>query len=81
MLSQTCVANTDADSRVPLDWLTTMLTEADRGAHLVLGTVLPTEDLGPIFITSRAGRRPAEVVAWPGPRAIATWSRGPVSRL
>jgi glycosyltransferase involved in cell wall biosynthesis len=38
------LANTDADSRVPVDWLTTMLGEARRGAHLVLGTVLP--DIG-----------------------------------
>ncbi len=38
------LANTDADSRVPVDWLSRMLDEARRGAHLVLGTVRP--DIG-----------------------------------
>ena len=33
------IANTDADSRVPVDWLTSMLDLAEHGAHLVLGTV------------------------------------------
>jgi glycosyltransferase involved in cell wall biosynthesis len=45
------LANTDADSRVPVDWLTTMLDEAARGAHLVLGTVLP--DIGLDATTER----------------------------
>jgi len=40
-LSSVWLANTDADSQVPADWLTHMLDEADRGAHLVLGTVIP----------------------------------------
>jgi len=35
------LANTDADSTVPPHWLTAMVAEADRGADLVLGTVLP----------------------------------------
>lgn len=35
------LANTDADSLVPANWLTGMLDEAARGAHLVLGTVTP----------------------------------------
>lgn len=35
------LASTDADSRVPPDWLTVMAGEARRGADLVLGTVLP----------------------------------------
>jgi glycosyltransferase involved in cell wall biosynthesis len=35
------LANTDADSIVPPDWLSTQLECADRGADLVLGTVLP----------------------------------------
>ncbi len=35
------LAGTDADSEVPADWLTHMVAEACRGAHLVLGTVLP----------------------------------------
>jgi glycosyltransferase involved in cell wall biosynthesis len=37
------LANTDADSTAPRDWLSTMLTQADGGADLVLGTVI----LGP----------------------------------
>lgn len=41
------LANTDADSQVPISWLTGMLAEARLGAHLVLGTVLPGRDLGP----------------------------------
>jgi hypothetical protein len=39
--SELWLANTDADSRVPANWLSTMVKEADRGAHVVLGTVLP----------------------------------------
>ena len=41
------LANTDADSLVPADWLSYMLTESRRGADLVLGTVLPGPALGP----------------------------------
>jgi glycosyltransferase involved in cell wall biosynthesis len=41
------LANTDADSQVPLDWLTTMVAAADLGVHLVLGTALPGPDLDP----------------------------------
>ena len=41
------LANTDADSQVPANWLTGMLTEARLGAHIVLGTVLPGRDLEP----------------------------------
>lgn len=41
------LASTDADSEVPATWLTGMVAEARRGAHLVLGTVLPGRDLGP----------------------------------
>jgi glycosyltransferase involved in cell wall biosynthesis len=37
------IANTDADSRVPRDWLTTMLDFADDDVDLVLGTVLPDD--------------------------------------
>jgi glycosyltransferase involved in cell wall biosynthesis len=37
------IANTDADSRVPRDWLTKMLGFADDDADLVLGTVLPDD--------------------------------------
>jgi glycosyltransferase involved in cell wall biosynthesis len=46
------LANTDADSAVPADWLTSQLEEAGRGAHLVLGTVLP--DVGLSAATERA---------------------------
>lgn len=47
---QTWIANTDADSRVPPDWLTTHVGFAQRGFDLVLGLVRPvgrdlTEDL------------------------------------
>jgi glycosyltransferase involved in cell wall biosynthesis len=45
--SELWLANTDADSQVPPTWLTAMTAEARRGAHLVLGTVLPGRDLGP----------------------------------
>jgi hypothetical protein len=43
--SEVWLAHTDADSEVPADWLTSMVAEAQRGAHLVLGTVLPGADL------------------------------------
>ena len=46
--AQAWIANTDADSRVPHDWITGMVREADRGAHVVLGTVLPAEGLSPL---------------------------------
>jgi glycosyltransferase involved in cell wall biosynthesis len=39
------LANTDADSMVPVDWLTSMVGSANAGADLVLGTVLPDVDL------------------------------------
>ena len=35
------LANTDADSRVPADWLTQMIVHADQGVDLILGTVRP----------------------------------------
>lgn len=41
------LASTDADSQVPVSWLTGMLAEARGGAHVVLGTVLPGCDLEP----------------------------------
>ncbi|MGH3155303.1 MAG: glycosyltransferase [Streptosporangiaceae bacterium] len=44
--SELWLANTDADSQVPVNWLTGMLAEARLGAHLVLGTVIPGPDLG-----------------------------------
>ena len=39
------LANTDADCRVPADWLTRMVDEARHGAQLVLGTVRPAPGL------------------------------------
>ena len=36
------LASTDADCRVPADWLVLMLAHADAGADLVLGTVRPS---------------------------------------
>ena len=41
------LANTDADSRVPPDWLTGMIRQADQGADVILGTVLPGDGLRP----------------------------------
>jgi len=43
--SQIWLANTDADSRVPVNWISSMLGHAERGTHLVLGTVTPDDDL------------------------------------
>ncbi len=48
------LANTDADSVVPVDWLTVMVALAELGADLVLGTVVPHADLHPRL---RAGWR------------------------
>lgn len=50
--SRIWLANTDADSLVPREWLARMVTEADRGADLVLGTVRPMAGLG--FAAERA---------------------------
>jgi GT2 family glycosyltransferase len=41
------LANTDADSTVPLDWLTRMVDAANTGIQTVLGTVLPDLELRP----------------------------------
>ncbi len=54
--SELWLANTDADSQVPADWLSYMLTESRRGAHLVLGTVLPGPALGPAARAAWASR-------------------------
>ncbi len=40
-LTELWLASTDADCQVPLDWLATMVSCADAGADLVLGTVWP----------------------------------------
>jgi glycosyltransferase involved in cell wall biosynthesis len=45
--SELWLAHTDADSRVPADWLTYMAAEARDGAHLVLGTAMPGPGLCP----------------------------------
>lgn len=42
------IANTDADSQVPAEWLTSQIALADGGADVVVGTVRPDfEDLSP----------------------------------
>lgn len=41
------LANTDADSQVPRDWLVGMFEHARTGADLVLGTVTPGPGLAP----------------------------------
>jgi Glycosyl transferase family 2 len=41
------LANTDADSRVPPDWLTGMIRQANQGADVILGTVRPGDGLHP----------------------------------
>jgi hypothetical protein len=40
-LERIWIANTDADSFVPRDWLTTQLSLADRGCDVLLGSVKP----------------------------------------
>lgn len=52
---ETWLANTDADSIVPPDWLSVAVAEADRGADLLLGTVLPGPGLD--AVTELAWRR------------------------
>jgi hypothetical protein len=54
--SELWLASTDADSQVPVRWLTGMLAEARAGAHLVLGTVVPGPGLGPARRRAWAGR-------------------------
>jgi glycosyltransferase involved in cell wall biosynthesis len=46
-LADIWICNTDADSQVPINWLTHMVAAADLGAHLILGTVLPADGLSP----------------------------------
>jgi hypothetical protein len=41
------LANTDADSQVPQDWLIGMVRQANDGADVILGTVLPGDGLHP----------------------------------
>lgn len=42
------IANTDADTLVPPDWLTTQVELAESGVDLIVGTVEPAPDLDPI---------------------------------
>ena len=44
------LANTDADSAVPPDWLVEMVRLAEAGVDLVLGTVQPTDELPPALL-------------------------------
>ena len=46
------LANTDADSAVPADWLTRMVAAAGAGTELVLGTVLPGAGLSAALRTA-----------------------------
>lgn len=48
------IANTDADSQVPVDWCIEQLSCADTGADAVTGTVVPVG----------AGASPAALVEW-----------------
>jgi Glycosyl transferase family 2 len=54
--SELWLASTDADSQVPVRWLTGMLAESRAGVHLVLGTVVPGPGLGPARRRDWAGR-------------------------
>jgi cellulose synthase/poly-beta-1,6-N-acetylglucosamine synthase-like glycosyltransferase len=50
---QVWLCNTDADSTVPANWLTHLLTLAGQGAELVLGTAVPEPTTGNHAILSR----------------------------
>jgi Glycosyl transferase family 2 len=52
---QVWIASTDADSQIPVDWITTMVRCADRGADVTLGTIRP--DVAPTSSTYRRWRR------------------------
>lgn len=53
-------AHTDADSRVPAHWLTSMVAVADAGADAVLGTVVPDGTLAPELRAAWAARHALE---------------------
>lgn len=42
------IANTDADTLAPADWLTAQIDLAETGVDLIVGTVEPAPDLDPI---------------------------------
>lgn len=46
------LANTDADSQVPVEWFAGMLELAEQGADLVLGTVRPDDGLSASTLTA-----------------------------
>lgn len=53
------VAGTDADTRVPRDWLSTQLRVATAGGRLVLGAVVPDgRDLAPQVLAAWTRRHP-----------------------
>lgn len=49
-LDATWIACTDADSRVPRDWLITQIEFADAGTDLLVGTVEPTGAIDPLLL-------------------------------
>lgn len=51
--------HTDADSRVPVDWLLAQVHEAGTGADAVLGSVVPDDDLAATVRTAWGERHPA----------------------
>ncbi len=54
-------ATTDADSAVPADWLAQHTAAAERGEHLLLGTVLPDRGMDPDRLARWvAAHRPAD---------------------
>lgn len=61
-LDRVWVATTDADSRVPEDWLEQQVAQADAGAAMVLGTVRldPDETPRPLLAAWLAGYRHRE---------------------
>ena len=56
--ARTWLACTDADTRVPEDWLTQQVTLGDDGADVVLGTVEPSGQIDPGLLARwRAGHQ------------------------
>lgn len=59
-LGRTWIATTDADSRVPREWLTDQLAGASAGFDLLTGTVVPDPDgLDPVVLQRWWARHPA----------------------
>ncbi len=60
-MARTWLACTDADTRVPPNWLTRQVTLGDDGADLVLGTVEPSGHLDSVLLARwRAGHQLVE---------------------